>query len=280
MAMLSIGELSRVTGLTIKTIRLYDEKGLLTPAVREDSGYRFYDATSVERARVIKQLRELEFSLVEIAQMLETGSDEADIVSFLERQQEVIANKLERYEEIHRALNTVITTERQANMAASTRTFSVEDKTVPAILVAGIRGKGVYSDSSERFGKLGRVVGRHINGKPLGLYFDAEYKEQDADFESCFPIRKAVSKDGIVVHELAGGRCISLVHRGPYAELGRSYQRVFEYIRANQLQSTTPSREVYLKGPGMIFKGNPKHYLTEIQVFVEETVAVTGSDPA
>jgi effector-binding domain-containing protein len=31
----------------------------------------------------------------------------------------------------------------------------------------------------------------------------------------------------------------------------------------------TPSREIYLKGPGMIFKGNPKNYLTEIQIFLE-----------
>jgi len=271
MAMLSIGELSRVTGLTIKTIRLYDEKGLLTPAaVREESGYRYYDAASVERARVIKQLRDLEFSLAEIAQILETGSDETDIVSFLERQQKVIANKLEKYEQVHRALDTVIKTEREATMAASKRSFSVEEKTVGPILVAGIRGRGVYSDSGERFGKLGRAVGRYIDGKALGLYYDTEYKEQDADFESCFPIRKAVAMDGIVVHELAGGRCISLVHRGPYSELGRSYQRVFEYVREHELQPKIPSREVYIKGPGMIFKGNPKNYVTEIQVFVED----------
>lgn len=270
MAMLSIGEFSRVTGLTIKTIRLYDEKGLLTPAaVREDSGYRYYDASCVERARVIKQLRELEFSLVEIAQILEAGSDEADIVSFLERQQEVIANKLEKYARVHRALDTVIQTEREATMAASKQAFSVEEKTVGAILVAGIRGKGVYSDSAERFGRLARAVGRYINGKALGLYYDTEYKEQDADFESCFPVKRAVAKEGIVVHELPGGRCVSLVHRGPYAELGRSYQRVFEYVREKQLAPKPPSREVYLKGPGMIFKGNPKNYLTEIQIFVD-----------
>jgi len=271
MAMLSIGEFSRVTGLTIKTIRLYDEKGLLPPAtVRDESGYRYYDAASVERARIIKQLRDLEFSLAEIAQILEAGSDEADIVSFLERHKHAIADKLEKYAQVHRALETVIRTEREAAMTTK-QSFEVEEKTVPAMIVAGIRARGVYGDAGTRFGKLGRAVGRHIAGKALGLYYDTEYKEQDADFESCFPVRKAdLAAEGVVVHPLEGGRCVTLVHRGPYSELGRSYQRVFEYIRTKKLAPKVPSREVYLKGPGMIFKGNPKKYLTEIQVFVEE----------
>ena len=85
--MLSIGEFSRVTGLTVKTVRLYDERGILPPAVvSDDSGYRYYNAACVERARVIKQLRELDFSLAAIAEILATGKDEADILSFLERQ--------------------------------------------------------------------------------------------------------------------------------------------------------------------------------------------------
>jgi len=268
--MLSIGEFSRVTGLTIKTIRLYDEKGLLPPAVvRDESGYRYYDAPSVERARVIKQLRDLDFSLAEIAQILEAGADEADIVGFLERQKEVIAKKLERYTQVHRALETVIHTEKEAAMANQT-TFQIEEKTVPEMLVAGIRAKGVYSDSGARFAKLGRAVGRHITGKALGLYYDTEYKEADADFESCFPVRKAVANEGVNVHALPGGRCVTLLYRGPYSEIGRSYQRIFEYVREKKLTPKVPSREVYVKGPGMIFKGNPKNYLTEIQVLVEE----------
>jgi len=60
------------------------------------------------------------------------------------------------------------------------------------------------------------------------------------------------------------------MHRGSYQDLGRSYRQLFEYMRAKDLRPRTPSREVYVKGPGMIFKGNPKKYLTEIQFLVEE----------
>jgi DNA-binding transcriptional MerR regulator len=267
--MLSIGEFSRVTSLSIKTIRLYGEKGLLPPAeVKDGSGYRYYDAQSVERARVIQALRVLEFSLADIAEILEAGEDEADIVSYLEQHKDAIARKLARYQHIHRALETIVKNEREAAMTDQASVVEIREKTVGELLVAGIRGKGVYTDAGQRFGRLGRAVGRFIAGKAMGLYYDGEFKEQDADFECCFPIRKAVEKEGIHVRTLPGGRCVSLVHVGPYSELGRSYARVFEYVRTKKLEPRIPSREVYLKGPGMIFKGNPRKYLTEIQVFV------------
>ena len=71
------------------------------------------------------------------------------------------------------------------------------------------------------------------------------------------------------MHALPGGRCLSLIHLGPYREIGRSYQRVFANIRERKLEPLVPSREIYLKGPGMIFKGDSNKYLTEIQLFIE-----------
>jgi effector-binding domain-containing protein len=44
---------------------------------------------------------------------------------------------------------------------------------------------------------------------------------------------------------------------------------LFEEIHARGLTAKVPSRELYVKGPGMIFKGNPQKYLTEIQVLLE-----------
>jgi len=70
----------------------------------------------------------------------------------------------------------------------------------------------------------------------------------------------------LLLQELPGGTFISLIHRGPYTELGKSYERLFAYLHQKGLQAQLPSREIYLKGPGMIFRGNPKNYLTEIQV--------------
>ena len=64
--MFTIGEFSKITGLTVKTLRFYHEEGLLEPTCVDDqSGYRYYDSSKVEAARVIAFLRSLEFSVAE-----------------------------------------------------------------------------------------------------------------------------------------------------------------------------------------------------------------------
>jgi effector-binding domain-containing protein len=102
------------------------------------------------------------------------------------------------------------------------------------------------------------------------LHFSTEYREGDADFEACMPVRKAKEVEGVSVRELPGGRCVALLHKGPYEELGRSYEKITKYIHEKGYKIAIPSREVYIKGPGMVFNGNPKNYLTEIQMVIEE----------
>jgi effector-binding domain-containing protein len=114
-------------------------------------------------------------------------------------------------------------------------------------------------------GKIYKKFGRLVCGKPLNLYYDEGYKEDNADIETCLPIRKGKKEDGIEVKQLTGGPAITLIHKGPYDQLGRSYEAIINWSKEKGLNLKGPSREVYLKGPGMILRGNPKNYLTEIQ---------------
>jgi len=148
--------------------------------------------------------------------------------------------------------------------------FEIEEKEIATILIAGHRMQGKYEEVGKGFGIIGKKMGRYINGKALTLYYDDEYKEENADFEPCMPVRKGADSEGISVRELKGGKCVALIHKGPYQTLGDSYKKIYEYIKEKGYKTKIPSREVYLKGPGMIFKGNPKNYLTEIQIFIEE----------
>jgi DNA-binding transcriptional MerR regulator len=70
--LLKIQEVAAALGLTTRTIRYYEEIGLLTPAARSEGDYRLYDADDLDRLRFIKDLRdEAGFSLAEIGQLLE-----------------------------------------------------------------------------------------------------------------------------------------------------------------------------------------------------------------
>jgi DNA-binding transcriptional MerR regulator len=267
----TIGEFSKITGLTVKTLRFYHEQGLLTPScIDEATGYRYYDRSKMELARVITHLRSLDLSLEEIGEVLRAAGDDGDLREVMVRQKTLIEAKIRRYREIVSSLQQFLNHEEETRRIMENATFQIEEKIAPTIRVAGIRRKGRYADCGPSFAKIGKRFGRQIRGKPLLLHYDTEFKEDDADYETCMPVGRGEPADGISVRDLPGGRCISLLHKGPYEQLGRSYAKVLEFIREKGYEIRTPTREIYHKGPGMIFRGNPKNYLTEVQMFIKD----------
>lgn len=72
-AYLQIGEAAERAHLTQRTLRYYEEKGLLNPPTRMDGGFRLYSAEDMERIGRIRQLKDLlGFSLAEIKEMIES----------------------------------------------------------------------------------------------------------------------------------------------------------------------------------------------------------------
>jgi DNA-binding transcriptional MerR regulator/predicted transcriptional regulator YdeE len=269
-SLFTIGEFSKVTGLTIKTLRFYHEQGLLNPAaIDPETGYRYYDGSRVETARIITELRRLDFSLAEIGEILRSCADDTDLLQSLQRQRQSIESRMRHDREVSRRLDQLISHEREVRETMQNATFEVQQKTLEPMLIAGVRMKGKYSDCGRGFARIGKRLGRQICGKAFLLHYDAEFREDDADFEACLPIRKGEPSDGISVRELPGGKCVTLMHEGPYDELGRSYARILKHVKSNGYEIEMPTREIYLKGPGMIFRGNPKKYLTEIQILVK-----------
>lgn len=141
-------------------------------------------------------------------------------------------------------------------------------KTLPAMKIAAVRMQAPYKDCGQGFKLLFKSFFWQKCGPPMLLCYDTQYQEI-ANYEVCLPIKKGESCDKIAVKDLPSGRCVSLLHQGPYEELCHSYDKARTYAAANGFQLSIPSCEIYLKGPGMIFRGNPKNYLTEIQLMIE-----------
>ena len=75
-----IGEVAKRTGLTQRTLRFYEEKGLLTPAERMEGGFRLYSEADISRVELIKRLQDLlGFALAEIKEMVEAEELRAHI---------------------------------------------------------------------------------------------------------------------------------------------------------------------------------------------------------
>src|SRR5262245_33237829 len=112
--MYSIGEFSKLCGLTVKTLRFYHEQEVLVPArVDRDTGYRYYDHRQIDAARVIKYLRGLELSLDDIKELLK--DDEADdLLDVLQRQRAALKKRITGLQKAVISLDRFISEERQA----------------------------------------------------------------------------------------------------------------------------------------------------------------------
>ncbi len=90
-AALSIGDFSRITHLSVKTLRRYHEAGLLEPAeIDPSSGYRYYTSAQVPTAQVIRRFRDLGMPVREVGEIVRTEDPEA--------RSALIARHLERLE--------------------------------------------------------------------------------------------------------------------------------------------------------------------------------------
>jgi len=279
--MFTIGEFSKITGLTIKTLRFYHESGLLVPShVDDQTGYRYYNDAQIDQARAISYLRDLEFPLAEIGEILRHEGDEGPILEVIERRKAALEERIRQLRKSVKSLGKFLQEERQVKTMMAERSVDVEEKTVPPMSIAGVRMNGYYRDCGKGFARIGQSLGRFICGKPLMLHYDCEYRDGDANFEACMPVKGGKAPpEGISLRELPGGPCVALIHRGPYDQMAHSYARILRYIKDKGYKVVIPTREVYLKGPGMLWKGNPKHYITEIQMLVENGTAPPVSSP-
>ena len=102
----TVGQVARLTGVTVRTLHHYDEIGLLSPSARTTAGYRRYTEDDLERLRHILVYRELEFPLDRIAAMLD--DPDADLVSHMRRQHTLLTKRVGHVQRMIAALERLM----------------------------------------------------------------------------------------------------------------------------------------------------------------------------
>lgn len=109
---LTIGRVARQTGVPAKTIRYYEETGLIPAATRAPNGYRVYAERSVELLRFVKRARDLGFSIREVGDLLALWQDErrasAEVKALALRHLELVHKKIEELESLQRTLQHLV----------------------------------------------------------------------------------------------------------------------------------------------------------------------------
>jgi DNA-binding transcriptional MerR regulator len=279
-AMLKIGDFSRLTQVPIKTLRYYDETGLLKPAeVDRFTGYRYYALDQLPRLIRILVLKDLGFSLDQIAHMLNEDLKTDEIRGMLRLKQMELQQHVENAQARLTRLEIRL---RQIEMEDKMPDNEVVLKMIePQRVLSNRQIVATAAEIPRFFNEVKAALQKH-HIKSIGawivMYHHPGYREVDLDIEVAIPV-DVIAPDSIA---LANGRQMTLrvipaiarvastLLRGNYSDLGKIYMALNAYIHAHGHNYLGPAREIYLRGPSDT--DDPAQYLTEVQYPVGDYV--------
>jgi len=265
-----IGEFSKLSFVTVQTLRHYDDIGLLKPTkVEQQTGYRYYNADQLPRIQYISALKNLGLSLDDISMLVNDNLSPDNIKKLfaLKRSdlQQRIDTEQQRLTQIERLLQ-------QLGNNGNIPKYQVSLKTIKPITVASVRNV-LPEFAGEEIGKMfqkliGFVMSSDANpaGPTMMIYNDEDYKEEEADIEVAFQIDKVVPTEGrIKIYKLPRiDQAATIVFKGSYEEMGEAYNAVMSWIAFNYYRINGLCRELYLVSPGDT--DDPSKYISEIQI--------------
>lgn len=147
--------------------------------------------------------------------------------------------------------------------------YNCEIRDIEPIRVAYIKYKGVISEANKVFPSVFKSIRGKVSGKPFFCYYKLNHELNTGEMDLCVPTFENPSKEGVNIKQVPRIKAICVTHIGPYSTIFKAHEAVEKYASSNSYVLKLPFREVYIKGPGMILKGNPDKYITEIQFPVE-----------
>lgn len=118
--MMTVKEISDVTGISVRTLHYYDEIGLLKPTEKSDAGYRLYDDRALETLQQILFFREFDIPLKEIKAVIEHPS--LDKNQILQMQRKMLVAKKERMERLIASIDDILKGENKMDFEVFTKT--------------------------------------------------------------------------------------------------------------------------------------------------------------
>ena len=268
--MLKIGDFSSLAQVSIKTLRYYDQSGLLTPAsIDPQTGYRYYSASQLSRLHRILALKDFGFALDQISTLLSGGiTGEQMRGMLLLREAEQRQRVSDESDRLGRLTNRIQLIEQENLM-----NYDVVIKDVPKQWIASIRETiPSYQSVGPLYAKVAAAVRPSMAQSlmSVAIWHDPEYKERDVDAEAGFYFKEKIpAADGASVYELPEVTAASIIHNGSYQQLPRAYDALLRWITSSGYQIDAPIRELYLHHK-MPVRLDDESYVTELQVPVRK----------
>ena len=265
-----IGEFSKLMQVTIKTLRLYEQKGLLQPdEVDENSGYRYYKLSGMQRLVTIRNLQKMGFSLSEIKEIFDSESHTPSVEQLdekiidCEQQLNILQGKLQFLLSMRDFRKKINDMEKEK--------FSIQ--ALPSIIVASHR------EVLKSYQDLGTmcidIVGPEMlrlgcrcpePGYCFTIEHNNEYSSTNLDIEYCEQVEEMGTDSAIVqfkrLNEVPMAVCMS--YYGPYDRFYESYAKIYHYIEEHGYKVAGMTRVSYIDGAWN--QEDPEKWLSIFQV--------------
>ena len=246
---LTIGEFSRVTHLSVKTLRHYHDVGLLAPVhVAGDTGYRYYSLDQVPTAQVIVRLRNLDMPVPDVKAVLATQ----DAVA---RNQLITAHLARLEHQLSRTQHAVEALRDLLNRPASGS--EIEHRTVAAQPAIAIREIIDREDALSWWqGALGELYGLaaaqklHRTGPSGGVFASELLLHEHGEAMVFVPVADDARPVGRVEPLVVPGAELAIAtHHGPLETIDLTYGDLGTYAARHEIGVDGPLREYYLRNP-------------------------------
>lgn len=149
-------------------------------------------------------------------------------------------------------------------------TYEIEIRDIEPIRVAYMRYKGIAAEANKVFPNVFKSIQGKANGAPFFSYIMMNPETKIGEMELCVPTAEVPSGSGIEIKDMPRIKAVCVTHIGSYDTMNLGYAAIDQYAAENGILLQPPFREVFIKGPGMLLKGNPDKYVTEILFPIKE----------
>ncbi|OPH53493.1 MerR family transcriptional regulator [Paenibacillus ferrarius] len=267
--MLSIGEFSKICEVSTKTLRYYDEIGLIHPdEINPENGYRYYSIKQLKRMLLINRLKSYHFPLDEIKTILELEDNpsEEKLYSALNRKRKEIQDRRNAFEYTLQQMSAdILNLEKGISMMSYLDSIEVQLVETQPMTILYTRQMMSSEDYVEGYGKyFGRLYAKiatdklTLLGTPMTIYHSPEYNPNGNDTEFAIPIEEAVKG----TRDMSGELCAMSVIKGAYPELTSVYAKLREWVENEGYALVKSPYEVYLTDPNQATV--PEDIVTEV----------------
>ncbi|NNC12198.1 MerR family transcriptional regulator [Planctomonas sp. JC2975] len=274
--LVSIGDFSRMTHLTVKALRYYHDVGVLEPAdIDPDSGYRRYSTEQVPVAQVVRRLRDLDMPIDAVREVVSAPDVEARnaaIADHLSRMEDQLAQTRSAVASLRSLLQPVKRGEREIEFrsTAPMQALAISARTSLADALAFVAG------AVTEILATGKELGLGEPGVPGALFFEDVFEKDVGELVAFVPFERSATPgdrgghghghgdgdghgDGVAVgaaagavpgradwYEVPGGEWAVLLHTGTHDDLDTAYAEAGSFVASRAIGVTGAIREDFL----------------------------------